>query len=769
MPLNEILVLHHSHLDVGYTHSQPVLWELQREYIDLALDLLEETADWPEGARPKWMCEVTAPVCRWLETASPADVGRFAAFVRAGRLAIAGMRYNVTPLNTAAQLARQLAPIAGLRERLGARITTAIQHDVNGVPWPLADLLLDHGMDLFVMGINGHLGGVVQPRPGVFRWRTPSGRELRVMNGNHYTMFDQIFLTWDRSLDSMQRGLADYVAHLERIGYPHDFLYLTTTAAPEMWDNSPPNPSVARLIRQWNEAGLQPPVRYVTTEDLAERIHQIPEDELPLLSGDWTDYWNFGCASTARHVAVSRAAKRALDAADRLNAGPRNPAVQRAAERARDLLDLFDEHTWSHWNTVNRLEPALVQDHLKAALPIEARELARYVLMNELEAVAGNPAFSETGPEHVLLVNPSPVARCEYVEIPTAWRQPGRHLRCRQFTPPLAMETQTCGPVELPAFGVKRVALAQLTPAADDARLSYEGPATWEPARKGVATIESPAHRLTYDSTTGRILSLFDKRVEWDVLPGGAEYDFFGFVRERPDALFDGSRDAYFERDLAAEKLDGSCWKPWRAVRERAARVVECRVTRTAGSVTLDRLFEAPSTAGLRHRITLRADSPVIAIDIEVDKLDYTDPEAIYFVLPLSLATGWRCHFDTGGLPVELDADQLPGACRGWFTVDSFAAMYDDRRGVTLFCPDAPMVMAGGFHFGPPLQAVPRDADPLMLAWAMNNYWTTNFPVTQPGKVRLRYGLLTHGVFDQADVAAQADAFANPIIAHPAF
>jgi hypothetical protein len=52
---------------------------------------------------------------------------------------------------------------------------------------PLADLLIDHGVDLLVMAVNRHLGNHVDPRPGIFRWKTPSSRELRVVNGNPYT------------------------------------------------------------------------------------------------------------------------------------------------------------------------------------------------------------------------------------------------------------------------------------------------------------------------------------------------------------------------------------------------------------------------------------------------------------------------------------------------------------------------------------------------------------------------------------------------------
>jgi alpha-mannosidase len=779
MKIKELLVLHHSHLDVGYTHSQPVVWELHREYLDMALDLLKKTADWPEDSKPAWTCEVTAPVMKWLETATQEDLNDFRLLAGQGRLSIGAMPYNTTPLNTAGQYARLLAPVEELRRRLGAPIRTAMQFDVNGLPWPATDLLLDAGVDLLIMAVNPHLGAPVRPRPGVFRWRTPSGRELRVMNGQHYTMFDQLLRSWERSLDAMRQGLDEYLAHLAHIRYPHDFLFLTTTAAPEMWDNSPPNLPVARMIRAWNDAGRSPRIRYVTSEDLRERILALPADQLPLLSGDWTDYWNFGCASTAGLVARTRAASRALSLAGERVPTPAG-ALQRVMARAHDLLALFNEHTWSFWDTAGQPELSRVQNQLKAAVAVEAGELARYALVSALETMAGNPPHSEAGPDQVLLVNPSLVARTEYVAIPSAWRTAGPRLRCQRFAPVSPGPVESCGPVELPPGEVRRVPLATLPPAPEDPRVRHENrrvaaavrmfnTVRFEQARLGDALIESPTHRLTYDPDTGRVLSLIDKALDWPVAAPGAAFDIFDVVRERPDPLADGRREAFYERDLDREKFDLSCWKPWRALRERATRLLACRVERTAGSVTLERRYEMPGTRGLRQRLMFRADTDVIAMEIEVDKIACEDPEALYIVLPLNLPSGWRCHFDTAGLPVELDAEQLPGACRNWVTVDSFIALHARDRGVTLYCPDAPMAMAGGFHFGPPLDAVPRDAHPLLLAWPLNNYWNTNFPRSQPGPLQLTWGLHTHGSFDPALARVEAEAFARPILVHPVF
>ena len=88
---------------------------------------------------------------------------------------------------------------------------------------------------------------------------------------------------------------------------------------------------------------------------------------------------------------------------------------------------------------------------------------------------------------------------------------------------------------------------------------------------------------------------------------------------------------------------------------------------------------QAEGLTGLEQRITLHADSPMIDLSARFLKQDVRTPEAIYFAFPLNLPADWKAHFDTAGIPTELDAEQIPGSCRDWVTVDTFASVHQAR------------------------------------------------------------------------------------------
>jgi hypothetical protein len=243
--------------------------------------------------------------------------------------------------------------------------------------------------------------------------------------------------------------------------------------------------------------------------------------------------------------------------------------------------------------------------------------------------------------------------------------------------------------------------------------------------------------------------------------------DLFAFVRERTDALAEGSRYAFYQRDLDREKVDELCWKDWEPIRERATRVTYCHVSQTPKCITLTRHLDAPGLTHLVQRFSLFARDPVIQMECDLELIPQPSPQSVYFVLPLQQKSGWQAAFDTAGAVVRVDADQLPGACRNWVPSATFSAIWDSQSGVALFTPDAPLVQFGDFHFGRPLDSLPRPENPLLLAWPLNNYWDTNFPRVQAGRLCLRYGLLTFGNADLDAIRARAQTFRQPPLAWP--
>lgn len=785
MKIKEILLLHHSHFDVGYTHTQPIVWELQREFIDLALQLLDDTKDFDLPARPKWTIEVTEQIMHWLKTASDKDLERFKAYAAEGRIGISGMKYNTTPLANNESINRQLEDIGYLKELFGIEIKSVNQHDVNGMPWGAIDPMVDAGIELFIMAVNQHLGGKTLKRPSIFRWQAASGKEMFVMNGAHYTMFDQLFYTWENSLDRMEEGLAEYYQHLEKVGYEEDFIYLTTAAAPVCWDNSPPTIDVPKLVQQWNREKREPFIRYITPNELLERIKQKPIEEYSLYKGDWTDYWNFGAASTAVETKINNNAKLKARKSDFINSLilENDKTYNRLDKELWDNITLFDEHTWGSYNSMDDgCEYTRIQANFKDHYAFKAQEIAEYLLINRLEILSGNPENFDFQ-DGVMLVNPTGVEKEEYIRIPDWWFEEGKRRRTSRYGWQNRVEqieaAPKYGPVKVAPYSASKISLKDIKKTeklsglkTGELVIENEGRTLniLDTVKEEFVTkyIESDYYRIEFNPDNCRITRVYDKENNWEIIDNESEFTFFQFVRERTDELFRTDRRSYYARQLEKEKFDDSCWNTdWHRVREKATKALGYEIIESDTSIELKLNFEAPGCKSLTQSFILNGNKRNIEIQLEIDKEDVKTPESVYFVTPMNLEEGWKAKFDTASIPTQLDSEQLAGSSRDWVTVDNYAAMYDENRCAVLFAADAPMIQFGGINFGNRSKEIERKKNPLFTAWPLNNYWDTNFRPSQPGMIRLKYYFNTYKEYNASRIFDDAEDCNYPIEHYP--
>ncbi len=763
--IKEIWCMHHSHFDHGYTHPQPLLTALQCDYIEQAIDLCIKTSEYPEESRFRWTCEVTYPLQLWLDSAKPERIDLFKKLMKAGQISVSALPMHTTPGCSAAEMIYMLRDLDLLRDRLEHNISTAINHDVNGQPWPLAQIMLNSGIDFYITGINLHFGGLPFQRPAPFRWQTSDGRDILSFQGEHYAMFSKFFNTQANDTKQMQEGIAEYTKRLEENGYDRDFAFLTA-GNPPLADNNCPDSQLADLIRRYNDEKHEQTIRFVTPEMLRDKILSDGVDMLPVYRGDWTDYWNFGCGSTSRETRTNRCAKQAVQKAEMIecicvSTDAHYESVK--GEAYRNIL-LYDEHTWGSAQSVTDPlgEDTYSQKIHKINTAYQAADLGAYLLSSQMERLAENP-FQSAKPEGILVVNTSGTKQKIDLDVPVTYLEEGRHLstlRAKQYIPYRKNEGASVrfGTISMEPFSWRRIPFSKLERMREESRRFDTG---YELENNKVIT---PYYHIKFNSETGRILQIYHTGLKWNMLDENSEWTFFEFVRETIDPRYHKEdRFTLFPRDIELGNKNVSVWRhDWKGRREGADAILDWYFDQGEDTISFVSVLGAPGIETLKQTITFSTKTPRIKMNVKLTKKPVEKPEGIYFAFPLNMKEGWECTFDTAGEFVRLDRDQMGRVCRDWITVDKSVSLYDDERGVTLACPDAPMVQVGDFNFGKESREIQRNKNPLLLAWPMNNYWDVNFVADQSGAMEFSYEILPFSKFNPIDAYEEGLAAETP-------
>ena len=116
--------------------------------------------------------------------------------------------------------------------------------------------------------------------------------------------------------------------------------------------------------------------------------------------------------------------------------------------------------------------------------------------------------------------------------------------------------------------------------------------------------------------------------------------------------------------------------------------------------------------------------------------------------------------------------DQIPSACKNWFTVGRWADVSNAECGVTWVTLDAPLVQVGGLtatllnsQTNPAVWRKRVGPTQELYSWAMNNHWGTNYRAYQEGPVVFRFALEPHRGVDHARASRLGIGLSQPLLA----
>ncbi|GAA0912707.1 glycoside hydrolase family 38 C-terminal domain-containing protein [Virgisporangium aurantiacum] len=799
-------LVHHSHLDIGYTDRQGVVLRNHLEYLDAALELAAQTDDWPEPARFRWTVESALPVRSWLAARSPAAVTRFLDLARTGRIEVTAMPYQLhTEACSVEELHRLLRFTDDLRTEHDIPVTSAMHTDVPGAAIGFVDALAASGVRYLSAAHNWagrsvpflH-GGQDLGRP--FWWRSPAGNRLLVwvtdtphgmayMEGNVVGLADgytdttallpgylHALATRAYPYGAEAFGWAGLPEHeVTKTPYPHDVLHLRVQGGHA--DNAGPSIIPADVVRAWNEEYDYPRLRMSLNTDFFTEAEERLGDRLPEYEGDWTDWWADGLGSGARPLGYARRAQHAIRHAETLHtlAATRGDEgdVDRELDEVYDGLGLFDEHTWGAANPWHDHEDGFDSGGLQWARKCEhayrAADHAEDLRHAGLRRLGSTFAAPSGVRAWFLVLNPGP-ARDDVAELflPASTVPLGEPLSIvdARTGEPVPFDEDTVHPVEWPTrpAGRRLRFVARAVPALGYARFDLvdgSGPTPWHDlGNEGV--VDSEHYRVEYDLRAAVIASLFDKVAGRELANRDAYAGMNQYVYDRYSTAphinhLSGHVSAEADLALLAGRTLG-----------RRPSIVRARAS-AVGS-TVDVALDGDGVGWLRTTITLPAGVRRVDVTNRLDKSGTPAKESVFFAFPFATgpARAWELTGGTGGP----ERPTVPGAATHLQPVRHWVGLGDEQFAVGWASLEAPLVMLGDLYlpYAPfPPSVRPEPAEPgTLYSWALNNIWDTNFPSQQQGETTFRYAITSATDADPAELGRDAAAgLTDPMLVVP--
>jgi len=742
-----------NHTDVGYTDLQERCLEIHRRNLDAALARLGRDPDF------RWSAECALQIISYAENRGPEQVQALVQALRDGKIGFQALFANLlTGLLDHETAARMVWPAGLFARSNGLSFASAQITDVPGQTLTFPMILAASGVRYLASGPNpdralpllpesegreNGLAGPWTPYPQLYWWEAPDGSRVLHWRAHHYG--DGLRFGFQLGPAEMGKRLSDWLL-TDPVFLAPDWPYDVALLYGCQWDNAPVDEGMIANLEDFNRRYAYPRIVPGRAEDFFRDVETRFGARVPVRRGDTGLYWEDGAASTASELALFRRAQLALRAAELLALwdertgvadGPARAAERRAAWR--DAL-LFGEHTWGAAESVDAPDSrqTVEQWEYKRRFVLGAAAAADVQVADALRRIA---LGQDRGVSRVIF-NAGSWNRTDVVRIPggagRGWSLAGAEVPA----------------VDLPDGDA--LALIRDVPALGYVALRETDHAPRPAADEGDATdAAAGGFRIRLDPATGAVASLIGpdgkERVKAASPWSGLNQPVYVTGGERSALWTSGDRRTVANPaalDVAQATLVG-------ARRERLPGLGVRLVLRR-------RLAGFPS---FTSTVTLYDDLPWIDLENRIEKDPTLRKEALYFAFPFAFVQPTvELEVPLGRMTVE--RDQQPGACRDWYCHQHWVFLHDAADGVLWSAPDSPLFTLNDIVRGTWARRLTPDGT--LFAYAMNNYWFTNYAARQGGPFTFRFRISLLAPGDAAEPVRRGWAACDPLYVGPA-
>jgi alpha-mannosidase len=713
-----LFLVPHVHLDVGYTDYQAKVSTIQSRILDEAMDLVAQHPAFRFSTDGEWNLD------QFLHSRTPAEQDRILEAIRQQKIYIPAQSSNVlTGFPTAETLIRSLYPSANFSRVRGTPLNYANITDVPSYSWSYASILAAAGIPYFFAGSNndrapvllqGHLN---ENTP--FWWEGPDGGKVLMWYSRHYMQMQFLF-GLPPITQTGEEVLPLFLEMYQRRSYLADAAIVFGTQV----ENTDLFPQQAALADDWNALYAYPHIEYSGFHDALANIAEQFGNAIPTVRGDGGPYWEDGIGSDALYAAMERENESRAPSAEKLATlatlvNPRLAANHQELHAMWTNMVLFDEHTWTSWNSVSdpdsdqAVEQLRVKDSRATTATAQRNDILRSGMANLADSIAAsvdslivfNPLnWKRDGAVTIDLDNGKEIAdRATHEPVPYVVLHDGPNFRNVEFRA-----------ADVPPVGYKVYEL----------RAAHT--ATPASQRTTSTTIESRFYRVELDPASGSIRGIYDKELNKELVDTQSPWRFGQYVYvsggdEEPNSI-----------------LQYRAVSPKPELHPHAAqsgRVIS--VEQTPWGWRAELASAAENTPEIHTEVRVYEGEKKIELVEELDKKPELKKEAVYFAFPFAM-THPQFQYEIQNGAVDPAKDMYPGAGHEWFSIQHWISVQQDGVSATVMPLDAPLATFGDINRGEwPTDFGQRRGN--IFSYVMNNYWHTNYRAAQGGHFRFRY------------------------------